>query len=214
MKIFPEHSLLVEEFQKVRELAAEECNGQPGRVAMGKIQLQSDFSDVLKALEETDEMRKVISNGEPFPMETYPDVASELKLLHIRNSVLSPAQMLQLNKLVHIAGRVFGFFKGREERYPLLLLITQQTEFKKEIQEAVEKVMDETGYVLSSASAELGRIRKNLSRKRVESDQLYQSIISKYRKNGWHIWCGRLHICMGNQYPNHHRRIIYTASRN
>lgn len=185
MKIFPEHSLLVEEFQKVRELAAEECNGQPGRVAMGKIQLQSDFSDVLKALEETDEMRKVISNGEPFPMETYPDVASELKLLHIRNSVLSPAQMLQLNKLVHIAGRVFGFFKGREERYPLLLLITQQTEFKKEIQEAVEKVMDETGYVLSSASAELGRIRKNLSRKRVESDQLYQSIISKYRKNGW-----------------------------
>ncbi len=185
MKIFPEHSLLVDEFEKVRELAANECYGQPGRTALAKVVLRTDFPEILKALEETDEMRKVISNGEPFPMESYADISGELKLLNIRNSVLTPSQILQLNKLIRMCGLVFGFFTGREERYPLLKLITATTEYKKEISEAVEKVMDETGFVLSSASLELGRIRKNLSRKRVESDQLYQSIISKYRKNGW-----------------------------
>lgn len=185
MKIFPEHSLLVDEFEKVRELAAHECNGQPGRAAMGKIVLRTDFAEILKALEETDEMRKVINNGEPFPMESYADVSGELKLLNIRNSVLVPAQILQLNKLVQLCGRIFGFFNGREERYPLLLLMTSSSAYKKEISEAIEKVMDDSGFVLSSASPELGRIRKLLSRKRVESDQLYSSIISKYRKNGW-----------------------------
>lgn len=185
MKVFPEHSLLVEEFEKVRLLAAEECNGLPGKAAMAGIALSADFAEILRALEETDEMRRVISNGEPFPLEAYPDITGELKLLHIRNSVLAPSQMLLLNKLVGLAGRTFGFFKGREGRYPLIQSLTDAVEYKKEISEAVERVMDDTGYVLSSASAELGRIRKNLSRKRVEAEQLYQSVISKYRKSGW-----------------------------
>jgi DNA mismatch repair protein MutS2 len=46
-------------------------------------------------------------------------------------------------------------------------------------------VIDETGVVRSNASPELARIRKNLARKRIEADQLYASVIAKYRKSGW-----------------------------
>ena len=88
-------------------------------------------------------MRRVLANGEPFPLESYHDITGELKLLHIRNSVLSPSQILELNKLVQLAGRIFGFFKGREERYPLLTLMTTVTEYKKEIEESISKVMDD-----------------------------------------------------------------------
>lgn len=185
MKVFPEHSLLVEEFEKVRMLAAEECNGRPGRDAFQQVALLSDYAEILRALEETDEMRRVISNGESFPMEVYPEVTAELKLLNIRNSVLAAAQILPLGKLTALAGRMFGFFKDRQGAYPLLRSITDALSYKKEIVEAIEQVMDETGYVLSSASPELGRIRKNLSRKRVESEHLYQQIIARYRKSGW-----------------------------
>jgi DNA mismatch repair protein MutS2 len=185
MKIFPEHSLLVEEFEKVRQLTAEECCGQPGRAALEKISILTDFAEILKVLEETDEMRRVVTNGEPFPMAMYPDIAQELKLLFIRNSVLASGQVLQLNKIIRLAGLLVGFFKGREGKFPLLQSKVDVLVFEKELQEAIDKVMDETGYVLSSASLELGRIRKNIARKRVESEQLYQSIIAKYRKSGW-----------------------------
>src|SRR5207302_4274443 len=39
--------------------------------------------------------------------------------------------------------------------------------------------------VRSNASPELASIRKTISRKRAEADQVYNSVMNKYRKNGW-----------------------------
>ncbi|MBL7924563.1 MAG: DNA mismatch repair protein MutS [Bacteroidia bacterium] len=185
MNVFPDNSLLVEEFEKVRQLAVMECNGEAGRERVMEIAFQSEYVLVLKQLEETEEMRRVLTNGEPFPSVQYPDIRQELKLLFIRNSVLAPLQILQINKIVNLAALIFAFFRERNEKYPLLSSLLSGLVFEKEIRETIESVMDDTGYVLSGASQELARIRKNLSRKRIESEQLYSSLIQKYRKSGW-----------------------------
>ena len=185
MKIFPEHSLLLEEFEKIRHLAEEECSGNAGREGIRNITFSGDFLLVVSRLEETDEMRKVLSSGEPFPAEAYPDITQELKLLNIRNSVLGAQQLLLINRVLIQIGHVFSFFKGREVKYPLLYSQLMDIVYEKDISAAINNVMDETGHVLSGASPDLGRIRKSLSRKRQESDQLYLSVIQKYRKSGW-----------------------------
>ncbi|MBK7888006.1 MAG: DNA mismatch repair protein MutS [Bacteroidetes bacterium] len=185
MKIFPEHSLIKEEFEKIRLLAVEECNGEAGRKAVQKIPILVDFAQILQHLEETEEMRKVLSNGEPFPAERYPDISLELKLLYIPNSMLTTVQVLQINRIVTLTGAIFNFFKTGDVKYPLLHRHLIDVPYVKEIPEAIHAIMDDTGMVLSSASNELARLRKQLARKRVESEQIYLSVIQKYRKSGW-----------------------------
>ena len=185
MKIFPDHSLLIEEFEKVKHLAEEECAGLLGQQLLQQTQPLDNFVTVVKLLEQTEEFRKILSNAEPFPTDTYPDVSSEIKLLGIRNSVLSLTQVVQLSKIVNNMRLIFDFFKGREPRFPLLFSLLSETVYEKAILEEIDKIIDDTGVVRSTASPELARIRKNLSRKRTEADQIYISVINKYRKNGW-----------------------------
>ncbi len=185
MKIFPEHSLIKEEFEKIRNLAIDCCNGEAGRKGLMAIQLHVDFGSILQLLEETDEMRRILANGEPFPAARYPDIEHELKLVHIPNAVLTTQEVLQVDKVVVLAGAFFSFMLPRAEKYPLLHRYLLNLKFEKEIPEAIRAVMDESGFVLSGASAELGRIRKLLSRKRIESEQIYLAVIQKYRKSGW-----------------------------
>lgn len=185
MKIFPEHSLLIEEFEKIKLLAEEECAGTLGRKLMQQVRPGDDFVSTVHELEQTEEFRKILSNAEPFPTEAYPDITAELKLLGIRNSVLTLSQVLLISKIVAKMRLVFDFFKDRSTRFPLLFSKLQDITYEKGILEAIEQVIDETGVVRSNASPELARIRKNLARKRIEADQLYASVISKYRKSGW-----------------------------
>ncbi len=185
MKIFPEHSLLIEEFEKIKLLAEEECVGALGRKLMQQVRPGDDFVMAVHELEQTEEFRKILSNAEPFPAESYPDISAELKLLGIRNSVLTLSQVLLISKIVAKMRLVFDFFKDRASRFSLLFSKLQDITYEKGILEAIEQVIDETGVVRSNASPELARIRKNLARKRVESDQIYASVIAKYRKSGW-----------------------------
>ncbi|MBK7966028.1 MAG: hypothetical protein IPK10_12615 [Bacteroidetes bacterium] len=81
MNIFPQHSLLIEEFEKLRQITSEECSGLAGKEEVLKISFASDYAVVLRRLEETEEMRRILSDGEPFPSDAYPDVRQDLKIL-------------------------------------------------------------------------------------------------------------------------------------
>jgi len=185
MNIFPGHSLLLEEFAKVRSMAEELCQGSPGRNELQLLTFSSDYVEVLRRLEETDELRRIFENAEPFPDGIYPDITRELQLLAVRNAVLSVEQVLMVAVIARRTGSLFSFFIDRKEKYPLLSSLMGELIFEKKIVEAIDQVIDETGQVLSTASPELSRIRKQLARKRIEAEQLYLQVIQKYRKNGW-----------------------------
>lgn len=185
MRVFPGESLLIEEFEKVRELACAECFGLPGRDAMVGVSPLAEFDQIVQLLEEAEEMRKLLSDGVAFPLETYPDLRDSLKLLKIRNSTLPMQQVLHVRQVLLMARSVFQFFKGKEDKYLLLFRPLSGTSFDPSVLNQIDSVIDAEGNVRSDASAELSRIRKQLGRKRAETEQVYQSVLAKYRKNGW-----------------------------
>ena len=62
MKIFPLHSLLVSEFDKVKLLLEVECNGLAGKKLALELKPTDVFIDAITLLEQTEECRKIISN--------------------------------------------------------------------------------------------------------------------------------------------------------
>ena len=185
MKIFPVQSLLISEFDKIKAMVEEACAGPGGQALAKMMNPVSSFEDVVKTLSQTEEFRKIISNSESLRIEAYPDLGQELKLLHIRNSVLTATQFLQIRKIVELMKTLLNFFKNAAIRYPVLAAQLSEITFENVIIEEIQKVLDESGIVRSNASPALASIRKQIARKRIEADQLYNSIISKYRKNGW-----------------------------
>ena len=67
MNIFPQHSLLIEEFEKLRQITSDECSGLAVKEEVLKISFSSDYAVVLRRLEESEEMRRMLSDGERFP---------------------------------------------------------------------------------------------------------------------------------------------------
>jgi DNA mismatch repair protein MutS2 len=185
MKLFPDHSLLVEEFDRIKLMTAEYCAGSLGRKLVAEITPSDNFTEVVTRLEQTEEFRKIITNGDPFPFDAYPDISSDLKLLSIRNSVLALSQLVLIYKVMNHARAMYDFFKERSIRFPLLTAVLKDIPFEKIIITSIEEVMDDTGSIRSSASPDLARIRKQLGRKRIEANQIYMSVIAKYRKSGW-----------------------------
>jgi len=185
MEIFPGQSLLLDEFGKIRQLAVAECCGRPAAEVIEQEMPGSDFVDVLGRLEQTDEMRKLIADSQPFPSDAYPDLRDCLKLLRVRNAMLSVGQVLEIRRILERTAVIHAFFKTRAELYPLLASVLSGSRYDADLLSSIDVVMDEVGVVRSSASSELASIRKQLGRKRAEVEQIYQSALSRYRKSGW-----------------------------
>ena len=185
MKIFPGQSLLVSEFEKIKALVEESCAGPGGQLLAKALMPVSSFEEVTHILTETEEFRKIISNSESLRLESYPDLSQELKFLNIRNSVLHAPQLLQILKIAELMKAIFSFFKEAGSRYPVLAGLIANTTFEQAIIDEIKKVLDDTGHVRSNASPALASMRKQIGRKRIECDQVYNSTINKYRKNGW-----------------------------
>ena len=185
MNIFPSQSLLISEFEKIKGLVETACAGPGGQSLAKVMEPGSSFEEVSRHLARTEEFRKIISNSEPLHLEAYPDISQELKLLGIRNSVLHAGQFLQIKKLTLLMKHLFVFFKGSALKYPELCGMIADLVFEDAILEEIHKVLDENQQVRSNASTALASIRKKIERKRIEADQLYHSVMIKYRRNKW-----------------------------
>jgi DNA mismatch repair protein MutS2 len=185
MLIFPKTSLLTTEFDKIRETVMAFCIS-----AMGKEKLQAvapllDYNGIVSELSRTAEAYRVVSAALPFPTTGYTDAGKETTYLRIENSVLTEEQLVAIRRMAETVMEIHGFFKNRPGQFPHLETIAAHAPPEKQITASINTVLDENGVVLTSASPDLARIRRSLQRSRAEADRIYNSVISKYRKNGW-----------------------------
>ncbi|MEP7265170.1 MAG: endonuclease MutS2 [Bacteroidota bacterium] len=218
MRIFPQQSLLINEFDKIKLLVEEACAGNGGMERAKKMMPAHNFDEMLLWLNQTDEFRRIISNGEPLRMEQYPDVAVDMKLLGIRNSVLQAPQFLQLLKICRLMKTIHLFFKEHAAKYPSLSILIKDVVFEDVIAISISAVIEDNGELRTSASPGLASIRKQIGRKRMEADQIYQSVMMRYRKNGWltdseESWRnGRRVISIFNEHKRSAKGVIHDIS--
>lgn len=185
MKIFPSQSLLTEEYEKVLHLLSGYCISAMGREEVKKIVPLTDLESIESLLVSAGEMYHVTTAGLPFPTTGYTDIARGLSMLRIVNSVLTVDQLEEIREMMQTVDEVYRFFRNRTGIYPALETLLEGETCEPFICKAIDAILDETGQVRTTASAELTSIRKALARSRSEADRVYGAVISKYRKQGW-----------------------------
>lgn len=148
------------EFDKVRERLTAQCRTDMGRELAGTLEAAGDFDEVQTRLNETTEAVKINSVASP-PLGDVKDIRPLLKKAKLGSS-LDALEILDLRSTMAAMREVKRFFKETETDAPLLKASAAQIEILGNLEQKIDRTIDEHGTVKDDASPELRRIRREL----------------------------------------------------
>lgn len=176
--------MLTSEFEQIRQRCITYCLGAKSKNKIKNLIPVSGFSEVSRLLIQVHVLKSMMDSGIRIPVDPYPDIEPALNLLRIENSRLAAEQFMQIKQVVMMAENLIRFNEQNKSVHELAEL-TNRVDFEKAIVEEIDGVFDASGMVLSTASDELERIRKELQKSRAEADRIYQRMLIRYRKDDW-----------------------------
>jgi DNA mismatch repair protein MutS2 len=168
-----EHTLRVLEYHKVTNIVAGYAASETGKAAVKAILPATDAVIVETRLRETGEFTRLLLSGESPPLDGILDIGPAIQKLGVAGSMLSPAELLNTALTLGVGRRVKYFFQRFEEKgalsrfsSPHLCAKAANIQLLKHIEDAVASAIDERAEVKDSASPELRKIRKQITRTR------------------------------------------------
>ncbi len=183
LRLYPKDKSLLD-FDKIRLLLAEYCNGIPAMELAKNLASENDYELVKKMLLQTNEFTTILRESSVMAIKYSINLFSELNLLRIDGAMLHEEQFYNIRELAISIESAFRFFKMHPEIYPALEEIISQTKYEKNIVEFIEAIIDTDKTIRSNASQELLQIRTDLSRKRIELNRQFEKAISRLAKDG------------------------------
>lgn len=159
---FDSQTLIDLEFPVIKTWLEKYAIGQTAQERIRNLEPTNDFLLVEKELLKSNELLSVRKAGEAFPQLDFEELNEELKLLPIKNAVLSQEGFCRISKASDICNQLVYFFNKREKDYPLLHELFSDVEYTKEIVDRIDTVFDKTWEVKDSASPLLGEIRSEI----------------------------------------------------
>lgn len=185
MDFFPLDTDQQFEFDKIKHLVVQHCRCVPSRELAAAIKPIKNVERLMLSLAQCDEYKRIIEHKMHFPDATFTDLTKEIGLLFIQGSVLGQEQFSNIRSVSDIVNTIIAFLTEKQKQYPSLFRIIETLYITTEIIDAINHIIDIHGEVKSSASKELGEIRRDLSAKRRESDRRFRSFVNELKKLGW-----------------------------
>jgi len=185
MKLYPDDTATRFEFPIVAGWIADRCQGQRAKEIAADIS-PSDIPDQIELwLDQSLEAKTVLINGVFFPEYSVPSLHRELSKLGIENAVLEGQEVMKIKRVAEVAGTVIHFLADKKEVYPALRIITEGIHASKELVKLIEEILEQNGFIRTSASKELGLARKGLADARQRANRAFETALRKYKKLGW-----------------------------
>lgn len=177
--------LEVLEFNKILEISAKDCYGEPGRLLICDSKPKLKYVKINQLLDQVFEFKNILEGAKEFPLGSYGDVSQELSYLDIIDYVPESTQIMSLYNIMNLFQQTKKFFTQSEQSlFPnIYQLVDLPVDFEEPLRH-VNKVLDEKGEVKSNASKALVRIRATKGAKTKQIDKLFSSIINDLTNKG------------------------------
>jgi DNA mismatch repair protein MutS2 len=186
MNVFPGSALVQLEFDKIKSLLKEHAKTEYAKSKAEELPIHIHRDVIDLALQQTQEFKRLVEQGQYFPNDHILNLSKELKLLSIEGAVLSGGEILSIRKLADGIRQIFRWFDPeRKTAYPALSRVIAETHYEKKLLEWIDEIVDDAGSVRDQASKALGDIRMSLYRKRNELRRVFDRIVAKLNKSGF-----------------------------
>jgi DNA mismatch repair protein MutS2 len=180
----PKHLELLQ-FNKIRDLVREKCSGTRAGLLCGEISPSENPIVILEELKRTQELKSMLGGQGYFPAVEHDDIYEELSYLQREGSLLHEEQLLSVMRTLEVSNTLLRFLKSKRQALPNLSEASARYELFTEVVAAIDRIIDHEGQVKDNASADLHRIRKQISENRRESDKRFYNYIGQLRKEGY-----------------------------
>ncbi len=172
------------EFDIVRTMLAEKCVQPSARDRAHSLRPLQNRKTIIKLLEETEELKRIRTEGNPFPSIDFEELDNELKMLEVKDSVLSEEGFGRISRASHLTNSIL---KGLKETVntPRLKLLDKIVYFTKYIVDPIDKVFDAKGQVKDNASEKLSYIREDMVSLKRSSNRNFSKAMKGLLEKGW-----------------------------
>jgi DNA mismatch repair protein MutS2 len=173
------------QFDEIIKLVKQHCYSFRAKELCDAIAPSDKQQDVITLLEQTNEIKNILSANQFFPSIEHEDVYGELSVLKLEGGFLNETQLLKVLKTSQVIFTLVKFLKSKKASSQQLYALSIGLETPDEVITQIEKVIDFEGQVKSNASSELNRIRVLIKEKRKESDRKFYNCLNDLRKLGY-----------------------------
>lgn len=209
------------EFDKIREMAATHCTSFAGRSYMEKLVPVSDFDEVVKLLEETDEGLSILRVRGNVPMGGVSDIRPHAKRAQM-GGMLSAYELMETANTIRASRNLRQFIEGvvadEDIEIPHFIAKKDGIPVLTGLEHEINACIDDNAHVVDSATGTLRTIRQGL---RIQEGRVREKLESYTRgKNASKMLSDaivtirndRYVIPVKSEYRSHYRGVIHDMS--
>ena len=166
------------EFDKIRNQMLEHVSSPLGQEQARNLVPSTDYEEVVRLQEETDEAAKVLRLKGNVPLGGIYDIRPHVKRAVI-GGMLSPHELIQTASTVHASRQMKRFITEMVEEtdLPILSGIAEEIIVLADVEDTIKQAVDEGGEVLDSASDALRSLRLQLRTREARVRERLESMI-------------------------------------
>jgi len=173
------------EFDVIRAMLSELAGCPSSEKRAESLVPSKDRVWVLCRLQETDEMKRIRAGGHGFPLLEFDELGREIKLLSVRDSVLSEESFRRISTASRIMNVVLDVLATSDESWPRLEAVLEGQEPNTELIEAIDAVFDAKGHIRDDASPALSQIRGDVTSVRRKINRAFLRAMKSVQERGY-----------------------------
>ncbi|MDR2388939.1 MAG: endonuclease MutS2, partial [Tannerellaceae bacterium] len=186
--IYPQNFEQKTGFDRIRELVAANCLGSLGRERVAAMHFSTDYARITEALERTSEMMRILAGEREFPSDFFFDLRPSLRRIRPEGTHLGEKEAFDLWRSLGTLRDIVHFFhppKGEGSPYPCLSALAGEVPLFPGILSALASLLDASGRVKDTASADLVRIRGEIAHTEGSLSRILGSILRAAQEEGF-----------------------------
>src|SRR5690554_165707 len=172
-------------FDKIKELIKEECSSTLGTDFVGKISFSKDLRLINRLLDQTEEFRRIILSGEPFPASNFLNIFPYLNKSKVEGTFLYEDEFHEIRLSLITLKACVDFFNKFQDEYPQLFQLLGMVSLDTSLLKAIERVLDEKGKIKNNATKELAMIRSQILYEENRLRKVLDSIFRAAKAKGY-----------------------------
>ena len=184
--IYPDNFEHKTGFDEIRQMLADRCICPLGVQLVEEMQFQTDFAPIEKALDQTMEFVRILTEGKSFPDQNYHDLREALARIKVVGTMLDEAELLSLWRSLETISGIVEFLSKEDNQglYPNLTELAQSVAVFPTITQGIARILTKFGKLKDNASPELYRIRMDLTNTSYSISRILNSILRQAQSDG------------------------------
>ena len=166
------------EFNVVREILSGFCSSPLGRIEAGCLRPFKSLSRVRTALSQASEMKEYLLRGGGFPSRGALDAVASVDRALEMNSAVDPDGLCRVSGLLECASRLKRVLRSEQDAMPEVWRRVSTMEDLFDLEEEINRTVDQQGRVLDTASEKLAGLRAKKSELKIDIRRRAEGLLS------------------------------------